>query len=260
MNLHDRLLVRSVGSVLGIVLLAMTYGYVAGFRADQLWMGAPVAVALVLAIVATRLGYGALTAWALTLFCTGTLIGYVAVTGGVESHYVVYLGLCVFGGWIWSSARGGIAVTVVLAVSLAVLGVVRPTPLLEGSNPSIDIALACLISALWLSFVVTDLRNTLRNRLASTATLEQSAREALWDDQARDRFLAMVSHEFRTPLNVVLGYEEMLREEEDNPERIRDLERIHAAGQHLLSLIDDLIDLSTNEEAELPLAVETVTL
>ncbi len=260
MSLHDRLLTRSLASLFGIVLLTVSFGFLADFRPDQIWMALPVLAGLGLTIGAIRLGFGALTASLLTLFCTVTLVGYVALTGGVESHYTIYLGLAAFAAWIWSGARGGIAATVVLTVALVVLGIQHPTPVLEQTSPRVDIALACGVSALWLWFVVTDLRSALQQRLESTAVVEQSAREALWDDQARDRFLAMVSHEFRTPLNVVLGYEEMLREEEDNPERVRDLKRIHAAGQHLLSLIDDLIDLSSNDDAELPLAVETVSL
>lgn len=260
MSLHDRLLERSVGAVLGLVLVTMAYGLISGFRADQVWMGLPFAVPMVLAIVATRLGAGSVAAAALTVLTTITMVSYLAVSGGVHSHYAPYVALTVFSGWIWSGPRGGIGVTIAFAVAMLVLGVIDPVSMLENPLPRMDIMIACGVGAVWVGLVVYDLRRSLDERLDATAALEQSAREAQWDAAARDRFLAMVSHEFRTPLNVVLGYEEMLREEEDHPDRIKDLERIHAAGQHLLSLIGDLIDLSSTEDSEVPLAVETVDL
>ncbi|MEN0061951.1 MAG: HAMP domain-containing sensor histidine kinase [Myxococcota bacterium] len=258
MNLHDRLLMRSVGVVLVLAVLGMLYGLVGDVRADQVWRGLPIVVTMAVTLGLTRMGFGTLAAWFLTLVSTATLIAYIAVTGGVHSHYTVYLGLVVFAAWIWSGARGGLLATVAMTVALAVLGMAAPQGTDTGFSPVIDIVIASLMSAIWVSLAVQDLREALRQRLASTEALEQAAREAQWDAQARDRFLAMVSHEFRTPLNVVLGYEEMIREEETDPERQKDLERIHAAGQHLLALVDDLIDLSNAEDADLPLAVERV--
>jgi signal transduction histidine kinase len=64
-------------------------------------------------------------------------------------------------------------------------------------------------------------------------------------------FLAKMSHELRTPLNAVIGYAEILRENfEERPDAARkmeDLDRIHAAGRHLLALVNDVIDLSSIE-------------
>jgi signal transduction histidine kinase len=64
-------------------------------------------------------------------------------------------------------------------------------------------------------------------------------------------FLAKMSHELRTPLNAVIGYTEMLKETwEDRGVEARksgDLDRIHAAGRHLLALVNDVIDLSSIE-------------
>jgi signal transduction histidine kinase len=68
---------------------------------------------------------------------------------------------------------------------------------------------------------------------------------------ARSEFLARMSHELRTPLNAVIGYSEMLlddaRRDGHRDEHAADLRRIHGAGQHLLALINDVLDLSTIE-------------
>jgi signal transduction histidine kinase len=76
-------------------------------------------------------------------------------------------------------------------------------------------------------------------------------------------FLAKMSHELRTPLNAVIGYAEMLRENfEDQPganRKMQDLDRIHAAGRHLLALVNDVIDLSSIESNRLELSTEAVS-
>ncbi|MBL8543555.1 MAG: response regulator [Hyphomonadaceae bacterium] len=67
---------------------------------------------------------------------------------------------------------------------------------------------------------------------------------------AKSQFLANMSHELRTPLNAILGYAEMLQEDaEDNGDTaaVQDLHRIIAAAKHLLSLINEILDLSKIE-------------
>ncbi len=75
-------------------------------------------------------------------------------------------------------------------------------------------------------------------------------------------FLAKMSHELRTPLNAVIGYAEMLREtfeEQPNASRkMQDLDRIHAAGRHLLALVNDVIDLSSIEANRVELSTQPV--
>jgi signal transduction histidine kinase/CheY-like chemotaxis protein len=69
-------------------------------------------------------------------------------------------------------------------------------------------------------------------------------------NQAKSTFLANMSHELRTPMNAILGYSEMLAEEAEDigqDDFIPDLKKIHQAGTHLLSLINDVLDLSKIE-------------
>ncbi len=92
----------------------------------------------------------------------------------------------------------------------------------------------------------------------------QSARdEAIRANHAKSTFLANMSHELRTPLNAVIGYSEfMIEEMQDEGEElyVPDLERILTAGRHLLSLINDILDLSKIEAGKVELDVASFEL
>ena len=79
----------------------------------------------------------------------------------------------------------------------------------------------------------------------------------------KSKFLATMSHELRTPLNAVIGYSEMLKEEmvdAGKTESARDLDRIRSAGHHLLSLVNNILDISKIEANKLEIAYGPVDL
>jgi len=79
-------------------------------------------------------------------------------------------------------------------------------------------------------------------------------------NRAKSTFLANMSHELRTPLNAIIGYSEMLEEETRDSgkiENVQDLKKIQSAGKHLLSLINDVLDLSKIEAGKMGLHLET---
>ncbi|HXY18493.1 MAG TPA: ATP-binding protein, partial [Gemmatimonadales bacterium] len=85
-------------------------------------------------------------------------------------------------------------------------------------------------------------------------------RQAEAASSAKSQFLASMSHELRTPLNAIIGYSEMLQEEVADLGQTAlapDLEKIHTAGRHLLSLINDILDLSKIEAGKTELFLET---
>ncbi len=90
--------------------------------------------------------------------------------------------------------------------------------------------------------------------------LAKSETRALAATEAKSLFLANMSHELRTPLNAIIGYSEMLEEEvaETHEKQFAaDLQKIHAAAKHQLSLINDILDLSKIEAGKMSLFLET---
>ena len=97
---------------------------------------------------------------------------------------------------------------------------------------------------------------------------EQEAREAMIEklsaeqaNKSKSQFLANMSHELRTPLNAIIGYSEIVEEDLETgavnvKEILQDLKRIHFSGSHLLSLINEILDLSKIEVGKMELYLE----
>lgn len=102
--------------------------------------------------------------------------------------------------------------------------------------------------------------NDISDRKKVSQQLQEAKAAAEAANRAKSAFLANMSHELRTPLNAIIGYSEILLEESEDlgtEEFIPDLQKIQIAGRHLLSLINDILDISKIEAGKMELYLET---
>jgi signal transduction histidine kinase len=92
-----------------------------------------------------------------------------------------------------------------------------------------------------------------------TCELEKANAKLLELDQLKSMFIASMSHELRTPLNSIIGFSSIIRDEwlgPVNPEQKENLNTIQSSGKHLLSLINDVIDVSKIEAGRIEVCIE----
>ena len=109
----------------------------------------------------------------------------------------------------------------------------------------------------------TELESEMRQHMATASALRLATEEAELAGAAKAEFLAKMSHELRTPLNAVIGYSQILledAEDEGDSETTADLNKIHSAGQHLLKLVNEVLDLSKIEAGKMELDLEETDL
>jgi signal transduction histidine kinase len=107
----------------------------------------------------------------------------------------------------------------------------------------------------------SELESEVRDHIATASALRAATAEAERAGAAKAEFLAKMSHELRTPLNAVIGYSQILLEDaavDGDTESVADLTKIHAAGQHLLKLVNEILDLSKIEAGKMELDQQVI--
>ncbi len=125
----------------------------------------------------------------------------------------------------------------------------------------IAFSLCCII----YYFYQRQQRRIMREREAEREVSNRRLAEALQAAQiasnSKTMFLYNMSHDIRTPMNAVLGFTTLLAKDAENPDKVREYtKKIMASGQHLLSLINDILDVSKIESGKVVLNVENFTL
>ena len=120
-----------------------------------------------------------------------------------------------------------------------------------------------LVSTTGLLIDISDRKQVEIELQQTNDRLELTNTELIRATQLKDEFLATMSHELRTPLNAILGMSEILQEEvfgAVNQRQLKSLRTIESSGQHLLSLINDMLDVSKISAGKLELEITPVNL
>lgn len=137
-------------------------------------------------------------------------------------------------------------------------------------NQNIIIVVAVMLTAFVLCCALFYLNQRQQNRIRrereeereiSNRRLAEALQAAQIASNSKTTFLSNMSHDIRTPMNAVIGFTTLLSRDAENPEKVREYtKKIMASGQHLLSLINDILDVSKIESGKVVLNVEEFTL
>lgn len=137
-------------------------------------------------------------------------------------------------------------------------------------NQNIFIVVAVMLIAFFLCCVLYYLNQRQQNKIRQEREKEREIHnkqlaEALQAAQiasnSKTTFLSNMSHDIRTPMNAVIGFTTLLAKDAENPDKVREYtKKIMASGQHLLSLINDILDVSKIESGKVVLTIEEFTL
>ena len=194
--------------------------------------------------------------------------------GGVSSPFLPWLLVSLLLGFFYLSNRPLMVIGLFVgnigafALSYFLFGFQELVPASQLSTVGWISILSAIIYMSWMAIFyanIMSMRSELERegeRHAATAVRLVRAKElADAANRGKSIFLSKMSHEFRTPLNAVIGYSEILLEDVEmsgaSREQKGDLERINAAGKHLLSLVTDVLDISKIESNLIELKNET---
>jgi two-component system, sensor histidine kinase len=114
------------------------------------------------------------------------------------------------------------------------------------------------------TYELVSAKERLEHEIVERRAIEQTVRDAMAEaeraNRAKSEFLSRMSHELRTPLNAILGFGQLLELDPLEGHQREHVGYIQKAGQHLLQLIDEVLDISRIEAGRLPLSIEPIAL
>lgn len=175
-------------------------------------------------------------------------------------------GRIVYANAAYAALLGGSEAEVVGSSAQPRVRVARPAQALPGGARVFDECIETEGGERWLSWVETvvpvaagqavlqRVGRDITSRIAGEKALEEARSRAEEASAAKSRFLATVSHEFRTPLNGILGMADLLGDTRLDPEQSTYVRALRSSGEALLGLVDDILDFAKVEAGKLELA------
>ena len=262
----DPLAYNQATSIGGGVLITTTFGFLfaAIYGADGFREAAMVNIGMVLAswsgALFLRLGWLRMAGTAIVAGIYGNIFGTSLITGGIVASSLPWAAilpiLAIFMnglriGLLWAALALGGVIGFFVAEEM---GISLPLVLISASvDRMVDISGLLLCVAFTFSHYENQRVQGIQDLDEARRESEASKEEAEQANQAKSIFLANMSHEIRTHLNAILGYARLLQRH-DLDEAVREpLRTIERSGEHLMSLINDILDLSKIEADKIEL-------
>lgn len=149
-----------------------------------------------------------------------------------------------------------------------------PIEAIQREGDAVNQNIFIVVFVMLVAFVICCILYFLNNRQQMRYRKEQERERELHNQQlaealqaaqiassSKTTFLSNMSHDIRTPMNAILGFTILLAKDADNPGKVREYtKKITASGQHLLSLINDVLDVSKIESGKVVLTIGEFTL
>ncbi len=157
--------------------------------------------------------------------------------------------------------------------SIYLIGYV-PIEAIQKEGKTVNQNIFIVVAVMLIAFILCCILYFLNQRQQNAARREREEEREIHNQQlaealqaaqlasnSKTMFLSNMSHDIRTPMNAVLGFTTLLARDAENPDKVREYTRkIMASGQHLLNLINDILDVSKIESGKVVLNVEKFTL
>jgi len=112
-----------------------------------------------------------------------------------------------------------------------------------------------------VAFFIRDITALVKREEENADILRDALNAAETANKAKSDFLSSMSHEIRTPMNAILGFAQLLKNDADDPDKVKeDADKILSSGQHLLTLINEVLDMSKIESGAMKVTAEEFSL
>jgi signal transduction histidine kinase len=197
---------------------------------------------------------------AMVVFETGSIAVMCAATRGFASPYVVGIILCYLGTATIEAFEPRLLAYVLVMLTALYAAINLGVPYRTADATA---SLCFLTGSAFFCVVCSSLLENQRRRLfAINSELRTRNAELEVAKKHQSKFLSTISHELRSPVNSIVGFSELIaeREEQLQPKSKKNLQLIQQSGQHLLRLINDLLDLAKAEAGRMDFTIEAFDL